>query len=97
MMDLENDVHNGTNVLEDFALPYNTHIWLLGPLIDQYHIRHDINSFKTSNFYIVYCSPQYTHNIQSYIIVYVMIYGMLCDMAYGIVCIMVYDVVRYGV
>ena len=35
---LENSVHNGTNVLEE----YNTHAWLPGPLMGQYHIRHQI-------------------------------------------------------
>ena len=41
---LVNAVHNGTNTLEEYNyyLPYNTHIWLLCPLIGQYHIRHQL-------------------------------------------------------
>ena len=38
-MGLKNAVHNGTTVLDEYYyLPYNTHRWLLGPLIGQYQV-----------------------------------------------------------
>ena len=48
---MENAVHNGINVLEE----YNTHRWLLGPLIGQYHIRHQFILWQPTNSIVRQC------------------------------------------
>ena len=61
--ELENAVHYGTNVLEEYIPFHITHRWLLCPLIDQYYTRHEF-IFRSIKFL------HRQHNLSNTIIAY---------------------------